>query len=252
MNTLPASLTTKSNCLSKSALVVLNKKQRWLRHFSVEGLESTLHCAINATLIFAQEEAGTAVCISRTGLILTCAHCIAEDAEEFAHIRQRDVYHLFASGSVVSARCIAWDATRDLALLRIVASQDASGSFSYVSLATQTPRLNARLVCVGHPGSDDLEVGVDGAKTGYDILHVSTGRFRGLAKGQSIHDNSEIGALKHDCWTYWGHSGAPLVNRKSGEVVGLHSSWDEETGMRRGIALKAILDFLLEQSINLE
>jgi hypothetical protein len=79
-----------------------------------------------------------------------------------------------------------------------------------------------------------------GVKTNYDVLHVSTGRFRGYAAGQDVHDNSEIGALKHDCWTYWGHSGAPLVERNSGGLVGLHSSWDDETGMRRGVAWEAI------------
>lgn len=48
----------------------------------------------------------------------------------------------------------------------------------------------------------------------------------------------------HDCWTYWGHSGAPLLERRTGQLVGLHSSWDEETGMRRGVGCEAIAGFL--------
>lgn len=60
----------------------------------------------------------------------------------------------------------------------------------------------------------------------------------------SAQDNSEIGALMHDCWTYWGHSGAPLVEVRSGLLVGLHSSWDEDTDMRRGIGGEAIGAFL--------
>jgi hypothetical protein len=83
-----------------------------------------------------------------------------------------------------------------------------------------------------------------GTKTNFDILHVSTGLFRGHAAGQDLQDNSEIGALKHDCWTYWGHSGCPIVETVAGTLVGLHSSWDEKTGMRRGIPLEAILEFL--------
>lgn len=70
---------------------------------------------------------------------------------------------------------------------------------------------------------------------------------------QDPHDNFEIGALKHTCWTYWGHSGAPLIHadtRAPGggdfALVGLHSSWDDRTGMRRGVALVAIRAFLRE------
>lgn len=48
----------------------------------------------------------------------------------------------------------------------------------------------------------------------------------------------------HDCWTYWGHSGAPILEVNKGTLVGLHSSWDEETGMRRGVGGVAIVAFL--------
>ena len=68
-------------------------------------------------------------------------------------------------------------------------------------------------------------------------------------EAKDVHDNSEIGALKHDCWTYWGHSGAPLITAESGEVIGLHSSWDDQTGMRRGISWEALNGFLREWCI---
>ena len=63
-----------------------------------------------------------------------------------------------------------------------------------------------------------------------------------LAAGSVWVDRS----LMDDCWTYWGHSGAPLIDAKSGEVVGLHSSWDDETGMRRGVAWEALHEFVEE------
>ena len=85
---------------------------------------------------------------------------------------------------------------------------------------------------------------MSGIKTNFDVLHVSDGRFRGLAAGQDVQDNSEIGALMHDCWTYWGHSGAPLIC--AGQLIGLHSSWDNKTGMRRGVGVEAIQNFLEE------
>jgi len=52
------------------------------------------------------------------------------------------------------------------------------------------------------------------------VLHISTGLSRGYASGQDAQDNLEIGALTHDCWTYWGHSGAPLVETSTGCLVG--------------------------------
>jgi len=104
------------------------------------------------------------------------------------------------------------------------------------------------LTCIGHPGSVDLETSKADVKTGYDVLHVSEGLFRGYAPDQDLHVNSDIGALMHGCRTYWGHNGAPLVERKTGRLVGLHSSWVDETGMRREIAWETIGEFLMHMS----
>ncbi|KAF2792780.1 trypsin-like serine protease [Melanomma pulvis-pyrius CBS 109.77] len=216
--------------------------------------------AVDATLVFAQEEAGTAVCISTEGLILTCSHCVAECPEELD--MDKIWWLIFASGQIVQAKTVKWDAQRDLALLRIIAAQSPLSSpphhslaspslanlshlsFPHSTLASSPPKPHTRLLCVGHPGSEDLEVSHSGVQTGYDVLHLSTGRFRGYAKGQDVQDNSEIGALMHDCWTYWGHSGAPLVEMGGGGLVGVHSSWDDESGMRRGVGWVAIREFL--------
>ena len=210
----------------------------------------TIGQAAAATLIFAQHEAGTAVCVSADGLLLTCSHCVAESREDFE--RRVDKWLIFASGCVVRAECVVWDDRRDLALLQIVAAQQKphdSGvgpSFPFITFGTAQ---GSHLLCIGHPGSEDLEASTSGIETDYDVLHVSTGRFRGLAPDQDPQDNSEIGALMHDCWTYWGHSGAPLISRSNGKLVGLHSSWDDETGMRRGVPLVAIRAFLDEHTI---
>lgn len=153
----------------------------------------------------------------------------------------------------MQAKTVKWDPKRDLALLQIVAAQATDDSelsddhnFPYSTLSDMAPTPRAQLLCIGHPGSEDLEHHLPGRATGYDVLHISEGKFRGYAKGQDVQDNSEIGALMHDCWTYWGHSGAPLIERKSGNLVGLHSSWDDETGMRRGVGWDALREFLRE------
>ncbi len=255
---LPPTLASDLTGLSKRDQALLDAKQRWLRTFAIQipGRRAALKHAVDATLVFAQEEAGTAVCISPRGLLLTCSHCIAESVEELQEAESK--WLVFAYGQVVQARCIDWDPQRDLALLRIVAAQtmpDATGSshqsfppFPFISPANHAPRPLAKLACIGHPGSEDLEASAPSLKTNYDILHVSTGTYRGCAPGQDPQDNSEIGALMHDCWTYWGHSGAPLVEQETGRLVGLHSSWDESTGMRRGVPLAAVMQFLQRNS----
>jgi hypothetical protein len=267
---LPNILTSATTGLSRKKLATLNSKRQKLLLSPCQEANSitklikrskNLAAAARATLVFAQHEAGTAVCIAAAGLVLTCAHCVAESPEEYAAVKP--IWLVFSSGQVVRAQCVAWDQRRDLALLRItagdrLASDDAEASspmlFPFADIASQTPlfapgeKQTTRLVCIGHPGSEDLEA-ADSSQpvlTDYDVLHVSRGYYHGLASDQNVQDNSEIGALQHDCWTYWGHSGAPLIDAKSGEVVGLHSSWDDETGMRRGVAWEALQEFLKE------
>jgi V8-like Glu-specific endopeptidase len=67
-----------------------------------------------------------------------------------------------------------------------------------------------------------------------------------MIAGADPQDNSEIGTLNHDAWTYWGHSGAPLLRETDGTLIGLHSSWDDQTAMRHAIPLAAITEFLQE------
>jgi hypothetical protein len=250
---LPSNARNVMTRLSRRTTASLLRKHEWLKTHTVEDAGKTVTGdeqtnSIQATLIFAQEEAGTAVCVSASGVLLTCAHCIAENPWDVDESMSR--WLLFRSGRIVEAKVLVWDPTRDLALLQIIKAQElddkVNESFPHVTIAERKPTPNASLYCVGQPGPEDLETDKAGVKTGYDILHVSIGKFRGYAKDQDPQDNSDIGCLKHDCWTYWGHSGAPLLESKTGELVGLHSSWDEDTGMRRGVPLEAIRSFLKE------
>lgn len=219
---------------------------------AVEGEDEAVQRVCAATLIFASDSAGTAVCIGETGLLLTCGHCVAESEEESRPFTAQDGTHLWlltSSGSVVHAKCVAWDGRRDLALLQVVGAQIESAKdvrFDYVSVASSICKRQTRLCCIGHPGSEDLEAEEAGIATDYPVLAISEGMFLGYAAGQDLQDNSEIGALKHDAWTYWGHSGAPLVNLSDGTLIGLHSSWDDATGTRRGVGVEAINSFLSE------
>lgn len=275
IDVLPKTLTSKMTGLPKRDLATLKLKRSKLLSPSSQtasfiadlahrptASSNALTAAARGTMVFAQHEAGTAVCIAPSGLVLTCAHCVAETPEEYA--ANKPHWLIFSSGQVVRAQCVAWDAKRDLALLRIVAAERPDKvespaseiSFPFARIARQPPlapkkKQAAPLLCIGHPGSEDLEaVPASTSSTpiasGYDVLHISYGHYRGLAPDQDVQDNSDIGALQHDCWTYWGHSGAPLIDAESGEIIGLHSSWDDETGMRRGVGWEALKQFLEE------
>ncbi|KAL8766894.1 MAG: hypothetical protein Q9209_006442 [Squamulea sp. 1 TL-2023] len=238
--------------LGKEELFLLRRKQARLastQAATLASLPSGSHhrTALEATLIFANYEAGTAVCVHPDGWILTCAHCIGESKEEWRENSTR--WLLFYTGTAVQAECCAWDLTSDLALLKIVFLEDLSGekatltTFPYIRLATSLPERLEAIICIGQPGRDDLE-STRKRKTTYNLVEISEGRFRGLVPGVDPCDNSEIGSLKHDAWTYWGHSGAPLIKADNSTLIGLHSSWDEKTLMRHGVPLEAIKNFL--------
>ncbi|KAF2499292.1 hypothetical protein BU16DRAFT_523796, partial [Lophium mytilinum] len=173
--TLLSTLTTTTTGLSTRALALLRQKRALLLSKSTQH---RLASAIAATLVFAQEAGGTAVCVHPSGLLLTCAHCVAEHPSELSLSARH--WLLFSSGQVVEARCVAYDHQRDLALLKIVAASaplDTGSAFPCVALAPAEPKAGAKLLCIGHPGSEDLEADVGGVPTGYDVLHVSYGAF---------------------------------------------------------------------------
>ncbi|KAK2783900.1 hypothetical protein FQN52_009419 [Onygenales sp. PD_12] len=242
--------------LSPAELTLLRKKQARLSSNARNALESLasahLRTGLAASLIFAQHEAGSAVCIDPAGWVITCAHCFGDTEEEYEASSKRR-WLLFYDGRAVQVECRVWDGKRDIALLKIVAIEwdaDAGGEimigpFPFVRLCARNPEAKTHIICIGQPGSEDLE-SATARKTDYNLIEVSEGMFRGMIPGADPQDNSEIGTLKHDAWTYWGHSGAPLLREADGGLVGLHSSWDDQTAMRHGVPLVAIEHFLKE------
>jgi S1-C subfamily serine protease len=245
--------------LSTEDLRLLRRKQNKLRTTALDTIQSvstsrnSRENALASTLIFAQYSAGTAICISPSGLVLTCSHCIAETQEEFDEFKS--IWLLYYNGMAVQVKCIDWDPLRDLALLQIVAVEAESikewvnlqnrfkSVFCYLNLSPSEPVINSLIYCIGQPGRDDLESATT-KKTAYNLIEISYGKFCGNVIGADPQDNSEIGTLKHDAWTYWGHSGGPLICKRNDVLIGLHSSWDDQTAMRHGIPIVAIRQFL--------
>lgn len=350
--------------------------------------------SIESCLIFAQECAGSAVCITPTGIILTCSHCLEDEDEQPPDMTTRKTL-IFADGTIVVAQCIAFSVITDVALLQIIgkyvpqsknsttktshtsntatsctishhhrtkstttntvlapppnskkkrstaltdsyiyvplnhhdtrsssstgvlAVSDETLRFPYIPIlpSPYNPIRHQTCYCVGQPGQDDLE-STSARRTGYSYIYCSEGSYLGIKDDDGKHtttatdlrqttttndaidrimNNYDIGQLKHDCWTYWGHSGAPIfitinqanttktvlssssssslsssssskrarstVNRYSNSsasksdypnlpednnlmLIGLHSSWDDQTGVRHGIHIEAIRRFI--------
>mmetsp|Transcript_12834 Transcript_12834/g.20942 ORF Transcript_12834/g.20942 Transcript_12834/m.20942 type:complete len:401 (-) Transcript_12834:1477-2679(-) len=213
-------------------------------------------CTYDAVVHFIQEGSGTGVHVGG-GLILTCAHVVdsRDDCDDIIPCRiGRMKTIMFPSGSVFLARCVAVtegeNGILDSAALRICAlvmdfpaasygDCDSSVDYDLLPVATvsSTPAVaGTELLCIGNPSSIDLESVASNKNIEFDppTWHTSVGSVISSEDGQ---------LMTHSCWTYWGHSGAPLFN-SSGEIVGLHCAWDDGSGIRQAQRLETLLETL--------
>ncbi len=183
--------------LKAHELALLREKQARLKSTASSTLESLppgehIRNALEATLIFAQYEAGTAVCIDKEGWILTCSHCFGDTEEEYKESDKRK-WLLLYTGLAVQVECRVWDPKRDLALLKVIAIESHSPKygeipeFKSVSLHEGPLSYKTPILCIGQPGRDDLE-STSERKTKYNLVEVSEGTFRGLVKGVDLQD----------------------------------------------------------------
>jgi S1-C subfamily serine protease len=173
---------------------------------------------------------GSGVNIAPEGLILTAGHCTKGVGSR--------VSCRFPDGRAFAATCTAFDSHLDLAVCSLAGAHD----LPWAPIAAASPVVGTWVVCIGSPGT--LTPG--GAPTGYKPFHVSTGHIRGLLDNPL--GSQALGRVKHDAWTYWGHSGSPLFNH-DGNVVALHNSWDSATAMRRAVPHQAIVHFLQREKV---
>ena len=96
----------------------------------------------------------------------------------------------------------------------------------------------------GSPYDWDLEAarGAAPTKNGFTPFWVSGGVLQGPIAAAAAADKG-VGPQRHSCWTYWGHSGCPLVGA-DGAVLALHNSWDDSNGQRHGVPLAAMRAFV--------
>lgn len=111
IRTLPPRLTTTNTGLTTAQIQLLVAKRKKLRapetqirrFITEQRPTSELSEAVRAAFVFAQEEAGTAVCIREDGLLLTCSHCIADTKDGANKLR---MWLVSAEGRMVQAQCM--------------------------------------------------------------------------------------------------------------------------------------------------
>ena len=90
--------------LTNEGLNILRRKQQRLaKNASItsQKLPAGLHIrnALEASLIFVQYEAGSAVCIDQEGWILTCSHCLGENEKEWKANRRKWLFVFWTSSA---------------------------------------------------------------------------------------------------------------------------------------------------------
>jgi hypothetical protein len=148
--------------------LALQKSERMKKESDLYTMEINEHARQNkygevarlhaATLIFGQEEGGSAVVVSSKGDILTCAHCLGSEPE-----LGNQWCLLFGDGGLCLAEAFSIDERADLALLRCVGLFDENSK-----LWTPPGKRSFEFVEVCTDGSDDaamLESATVGKKT---------------------------------------------------------------------------------------
>ena len=178
--------------------------------------------------------------------VLTAAHCVAADGDPdetddaAASIKRvgRVKTLIFANGRVVPAVCVASDEVSDVALMRICGDP----SPHHLALMAREPPRGTPVVCVGNPYDWDLEAPDGAAPTpmGFRPFHLSAGTL--IRTTATAAATGALGRQIHGAWTYWGHSGAPLVS-PNGRIAGMHHAWNPENADRHAVHWTELASF---------
>eukprot|EP00938_MAST-03A_sp_MAST-3A-sp1_P007270 g7270.t1 len=237
-----------------SPLTCSSRNKFWMARGTVRRdkvLKSVdLSNTFDATVHFVQSTGGTGVHVGE-GLVLTCAHVVStedDEDDEIPNRRGRVKFIMFPSKDIYACVCLrvleSGEGRRDVALLRIVCeAEDVIEKLPFARLRDEDDTLKCddteSLFCVGNPSDINLESSRPDEKNEFDppVWHASVGTYKGVTRKKGL------GEIMHTCWTYWGHSGAPLFDYR-GLIVGLHSSWDSSNGMRHGVSLTQLHEIL--------
>ena len=205
----------------------------------------------NSCLCRISDEFGTAVCINEKGYILTCSHAVPP----FEDDKNKESLYIFPNGEIIKALTLEKDDQLDLALLKIIEIYEnekfikiqniPEKKFIYSnikSIPKENEKVGEKVFCIGNPGFAMYDDNGKFEKNHYKPFWISFGKIKGYI-GDGIYCKNELGPLIHNCWTYWGHSGAPIFN-SNGKIIGMHNSWNERNADRHGNSLLGISKFI--------
>ena len=147
---------------------------------------------------------GSGFIIDSAGYILTNNHVIASVAEAGGTLRIA-----LNNGDVYNAKIIGRDASYDLAVLKITATNLPALQFG-----------DSDKVAVGDPV---IAIGSPLGLSGTVTLGIISAKNRPVTAGDSANENSFINALQTDAAINPGNSGGPLVDA-TGAVIGVNSA----------------------------
>lgn len=197
-------------------------------------LLSTAKKSIESSIHLLQDDFGSGFCIDPRGYFLTCFHCV--EGKLGCKI-------IFPDGEIEETSVIYKEKSLDLALLKLKNTKKHK-LYDYLEISNSLPPEGTKIFCIGNPCYEDLENEEENIKTDYYPFYLSFGKVIGYTKDKVLgRVKAELGPLKHSCWTYWGHSGAPIIDY-SGQVIGVHNSWDDKTCIRHGLSVNTLQEFL--------
>lgn len=146
---------------------------------------------------YSRDTSGSGLIVTADGYIVTNNHVVEN---------QKSLTVYLADGRSMPAKVVGADARTDLAVIKIAATDLATGVFGDSDLL----KAGQLAVAIGNP------LGMDFSRT------VTAGVVSGLNRVIEVSDEASIRLIQTDAVINPGNSGGPLVNAK-GEVIGLTS-----------------------------
>lgn len=156
---------------------------------------------------------GSGFFIEKKGFLLTNFH-VVNGRDSFAIFIVNEAGN---DATMKEATLMAYDRKNDLALLR-VKGDDLPAPFK---LSSKEPRLLQKVIAVGFPGGADV---IKQNLRERNLINRLVGGIENLIPNVTLGSISKITdeAIVHDCKIGHGSSGGPLIDARTGEVVGVN------------------------------
>lgn len=149
---------------------------------------------------------GTGIIMSEDGYIITNAHVIYDDSEQYKAGEAKEVSVLMSDETEYDAKIIAYDIETDIAVLKV----DETGFTPATFGDSNDLRVGELVIAVGNP-------------LGFELFgSVTSGIVSALNREISINEKS-MTLIQTDAAINSGNSGGPLLN-SCGQVVGINSA----------------------------